>query len=235
MPKGISDGAPYGIAEGIRAVLFDLDGTLADTALDLGYALNQLRAQQGLDALPQSLIRPQASHGARGLLQVGFGVTPEHANFASLRAAFLEFYAQHICDHTRLFDGIADLLLALEQGGIVWGVVTNKPSSFTQPLMQKLGLDKRAACIISGDDAARPKPHPDTLIAAAACLNLPPQQCLYVGDAERDIAAARAAGMPALIAAYGYIDGEDQPENWGAQAIIARPEEVLVHLAFAGA
>lgn len=215
----------------IRAVLFDLDGTLADTALDLGHALNLLRAQHGLPALSQNHIRPQASHGARGLLHLGFAVTPADARFVELRAAFLDLYALHICDHTQVFPGIAQLLEDLESRKIPWGIVTNKPARFTLPLMQKLGLEKRAACIISGDSAARPKPHPDTLLAAAACLQVAPAHCLYVGDAERDVAAALAAGMPALVAAYGYIAEDDAPQDWGARAIINTPEEVLDHLA----
>lgn len=219
------------MADAIQAVLFDLDGTLADTALDLGFALNQLRARHQLAPLPQDQIRPQASHGARGLLQLGFSVTPSDQPFATLRSEFLDLYAQHICDHTRLFDGITELLADLEQRKLAWGVVTNKPSRFTLPLMQKLGLNQRAACVISGDTAARAKPHPDSLLAAAHCLQLAPAACLYVGDAERDVEAAVAAGMPALIAAYGYIGEDDQPDRWGAQAIIQHPAQVLDHLA----
>ncbi len=199
--------------------------------MDLGHALNLLRAQHALPPLSQNHIRPQASHGARGLLHLGFAITPDDPRFPELRAAFLDLYAAHICDHTQIFPGMAALLEALEARAIAWGVVTNKPARFTLPLMQKLGLDKRAACIISGDSAARPKPHPDTLLAAAACLQVAPAQCLYVGDAERDVAAATAAGMPALIAAYGYIADDDTPQDWGARAIINTPEEVLDHLA----
>lgn len=216
--------------EAVGAVLFDLDGTLADTALDLGFALNQQRQRHGLPPLPHELIRPQASHGARGLLKVGFDVTPESENFAALRTEYLELYSQHICDHTVLFPGTAELLEALEARGLRWGVVTNKPARFTLPLLQALQLEKRAACIISGDSTANSKPHPEPLLTAAAQMRLTPGACLYVGDAERDVEAAVAAGMRALIANYGYLDENDLPETWGAHGRIDAPLEVLSYL-----
>ena len=216
--------------EAIGAVLFDLDGTLADTALDLGHAINLQRQRYGLAVIPHSLIRPQASHGARGLLKLGFNVTPAAPNFDSMRNEFLELYGQHICDHTVLFPGADALLQALEARGIPWGIVTNKPARFTLPLLQALNLDQRAACIISGDTAAKPKPHPDPLFAAAAQIRLAPAACLYVGDAERDVEAAIAAGMRALIANYGYLDETDRPETWGAHGRIDTPQQVLDYL-----
>ena len=216
--------------EPIRAVLFDLDGTLADTALDLGFALNQQRRLHGLTALPQEMIRPLASHGARGLLKLGFDVTPESPNFSALRAEYLDLYAQHICDHTLLFSGIPELLQELEARGLRWGVVTNKPARFTLPLMQALKLDQRAACIVSGDTTANTKPHPEPLLTASAQVRVAPAACLYVGDAERDIEAALAAGMPALIANYGYIAAEDRPDTWGAHGRIDTPHDVLDYL-----
>ena len=216
--------------EPIRAVLFDLDGTLADTALDLGFALNQQRRLHGLLPLPQEMIRPQASHGARGLLKLGFDVTPESPDFSALRTEFLALYAQHICDHTVLFPGIPELLQALEARGLRWGVVTNKPARFTLPLMQALKLDRRAACIVSGDTTANTKPHPEPLLAASAQVRVAPAACLYVGDAERDVEAAVAAGMTALIANYGYIAEDDRPDTWGAHGRIDAPQDILGYL-----
>lgn len=216
--------------EPIRAVLFDLDGTLADTALDLGFALNQQRRLHGLLPLPQEMIRPQASHGARGLLKLGFDVTPESPDFSALRTEFLALYAQHICDHTVLFPGIPELLQALEARGLRWGVVTNKPARFTLPLMQALKLDRRAACIVSGDTTANAKPHPEPLLAASAQVRVAPAACLYVGDAERDVEAAVAAGMTALIANYGYIAEDDRPDTWGAHGRINAPQDILGYL-----
>jgi len=218
------------MSEAIGAVLFDLDGTLADTALDLGFALNQQRQRHGLPPLPHASIRPQASHGARGLLKIGFDVTPEAPNFAALRTEYLELYSQHICDHTVLFPGTAELLQALETRGLRWGVVTNKPARFTLPLLRALNLEQRAACIISGDSTANAKPHPEPLLTAAAQMHIAPAACLYVGDAERDVEAAVAAGMRALIANYGYLDESDRPETWGAHGRIDAPLEVLNYL-----
>jgi phosphoglycolate phosphatase len=214
----------------IKAVLFDLDGTLADTAPDLGHALNLLRERHGLPPLPDDLIRPQASHGARGLLGLGFGVTPEDAGFAALREEFLELYRAHICTHTRLFPGTSELLTELESKGIAWGVVTNKPARFTEPLLEALGLSRRAACIISGDTCSQPKPHPEPMLCACREVGAEPEACLYVGDAERDVEAAEAAGIPTLVAGYGYLGPEDRPETWGAHGIIAEPGEILRYL-----
>ena len=218
------------MTDAVGAVLFDLDGTLADTALDLGFALNQQRQRHGMAALPHELIRPQASHGARGLLKLGFHVTSESPNFDVLRDEFLELYMQHICDLTVLFPGMEDLLHTLESRAIRWGVVTNKPARFTLPLLQALQLERRAACIISGDTTANPKPHPEPLLTAAALVRVAPAACLYVGDAERDVESAIAAGMRALIANYGYLDETDRPETWGAHGRINTPQEILSYL-----
>lgn len=215
---------------GIRAVLFDLDGTLVDTAPDLGYALNLQRSRHGLAPLPEETIRPQASHGARGLLGLGFGIGPDDARFPALREEFLELYAANICRHSQPFPGILDLLDALEARGLQWGVVTNKPARFTEPLMSMLYLAERAACIVSGDTCPQPKPHPAPMLAAAELCGTDPAHCLYLGDAERDIEAARAAGMPALVAAWGYLDASDQPHAWGAHAEIRHPTDTLAYL-----
>jgi phosphoglycolate phosphatase len=216
--------------DNIRAVLFDLDGTLIDTAPDLGHALNLQRARHGLAPLPAEVIRPQASHGARGLLRLGFDITPDDSRFAHLRDEFLQLYADNICCHSQPFPGILELLDALERRGLAWGVVTNKPARFTEPLMSVLDLAERAACIVSGDTCPQPKPHPAPMLAAAELCGLWPSQCLYVGDAERDVEAASAAGMLALVAAWGYLDAADQPQNWGAHAQIHHPLETLDYL-----
>ena len=217
--------------EGIRAVLFDLDGTLVDTAPDLAYALNLQRARHGLPSLADDIIRPQASHGARGLLGIGFDLHPDDSRFAHMREEFLELYAANICRHSRPFPGILELLDALEQRGLVWGVVTNKTARFTEPLMSILDLAERATCIVSGDTCPQPKPHPAPMLAAAELCGATPAQCLYLGDAERDIEAARAAAMPALVAAWGYLDASDEPHTWGAHAQIHHPAETLDYLA----
>lgn len=214
----------------IQAVLFDLDGTLADTAPDLGYALNLQRERHGLAPLAQETIRPYASHGTRGLFEIGFGLTPEDARFDPMREEYLELYTANLCRFTQLFPGMAALLEALEERNVHWGVVTNKPARFTNPLLEQLGLIKRAASIISGDTCLHPKPHPEPLLCAAREIGVAPQTCLYVGDAERDIEAARAAGMPALIADYGYLGAADRPETWGAQGRIDTPLGILTFL-----
>ena len=214
----------------MQAVLFDLDGTLADTAPDLGHALNLQRERHGLPPLPQEIIRPYASHGTVGLFDIGFGLTPQDARFAPMREEYLALYTANLCLHTTLFPGMAELLAALEARNISWGVVTNKPARFTNPLLELLGLSKRAASIISGDTCSHPKPHPEPLLCAAREIGVAPQSCLYVGDAERDIEAARAAGMSALIADYGYLSAEDRPETWGADGRIDTPLGILAFL-----
>ena len=211
----------------IRAVLFDLDGTLVDTAPDLGYALNLQRGRHGLPPLAESVIRPQASHGARGLLGVGFDLQPDAPHYDIMREEFLQLYSENICHHSKPFPGILDLLSALEARNLAWGVVTNKPARFTEPLMSILDLAERASCIVSGDTCPQCKPHPAPMLVAAELCGVEPAQCLYVGDAARDIEAATAAGMPALAAAWGYLDSSDQPETWGAHAIINAPGAIL--------
>ncbi len=215
---------------GARAVLFDLDGTLADTAPDLARALNRVRAAQHLAPVPVAIARPYASSGARGLLKIGFGLDPGDERYEALRLQFLEFYAAEICVDTRLFDGMAELLDRLDQERLPWGVVTNKAERFTLPLLQGLRLGDRAACVVGGDTAARAKPHPDPLLHAAAALQLPPSACLYVGDDLRDVQAARAAGMPVIAAKYGYLGDGGSIESWQADAIIEHPREVLDYL-----
>ena len=214
----------------IRAVLFDLDGTLADTAPDLAAALNRLLAERGRDAVPIERARPLTSSGARGMLRAGFGIDPQHADYETLKARFLELYAANVCGETRLFDGIGDLLGALERRSLPWGVVTNKAERFTFPLLEALALAARTGCVVGGDTTGRAKPHPEPLLHAARVLGVPPADCLYVGDDLRDIQAARAAGMRALAAAYGYLGEAGDPAAWGADAVIAHPREVLIYL-----
>jgi phosphoglycolate phosphatase len=214
----------------IRAVLFDLDGTLADTAPDLAGALNRLLAERGRESVPLERARPVTSSGARGMLRVGFGIDPAHAEYEALRTRFLDLYAENICRETRLFDGIGELLGSIERRGLPWGVVTNKAERFTFPLLAALGLARRAACVVGGDTTGRTKPHPDPLLHAARALGLAPAACLYLGDDLRDVRAARAAGMPVLAAAYGYLGEEGDPGAWGADGVIAHPLEALNHL-----
>ena len=214
----------------IKGLLFDLDGTLADTAPDLGFALNRQRAIHGLPALPLQTIRPYVSQGGRGLMKVGFDLTPEDANFISMREEFLDLYAQRLCHETRLFPGIAELLSELEKRRLPWGVVTNKIERFTLPLLEKLQLAGRAAGIVSGDTCSNFKPHPEPLLHASREMGIPAGKCAYVGDDERDVLAARAAKMQVVVVLYGYLGNGTHPENWGADALIATPQELLRYL-----
>lgn len=207
-------------------VFFDLDGTLADTAPDLARAINLLLAEQGHRPLPLAELRPHVSSGARGMIQAAFGITPDDPRFRVLADQFLTYYAAVLCDETRLFAGIDEMLKVLEGAAIPWGIVTNKQSRFTTPLVAALALQDRACCVISGDSAARPKPAADPLLLACERAGLPPQGCVYVGDDLRDIVAGKAAGMRTVAVSYGYL-GVDQPiETWGADEIIHSPDEL---------
>ena len=213
----------------MRAVLFDLDGTFADTAPDLGRAVNIMRAARGLDSVALAETRRVTSLGARGLLDVGFGMNAEHADYAAMREEFLQIYENNLCCDTRLFPGIAELVDRLESDGLRWGIVTNKAERFALPLMRQLGYATRAACIIGGDTTGHMKPHPAPLLAAAGILELPPATCIYVGDDERDIAAGKAAGMPTIAVRFGYLNGSN-PDDWGATAVVDTPAEILQHI-----
>lgn len=208
-------------------ILFDLDGTLVDTAHDLAYALNLQREHHGLPALPLDVVRPYASHGSKGLLSIGFDLTPEDATFAVMREEYLALYDQVLTRRPVLFEGMGELLNRLDEKQLPWGVVTNKPRRFTQPMMQNINLLQRAACVVSGDDAPRPKPYPDTLLLACQQAQVSPQACWYIGDAERDIQAGIAAGMKTVVALYGYLDVTDKPAEWGADAFIQAPLDLL--------
>ena len=214
----------------IEAVFFDLDGTFADTAPDLGAALNHVRELHNLPPLPLEISRLQASHGSAGLLKLGFNVEPDSPKFPALRDALLAHYSANICKHTTLFPGMKDLIDILEHRGLPWGIVTNKPHRFTLPLMQALGYDKRAACLVSGDTCAHAKPHPEPLLHAAKIIGIAPQHCLYLGDDKRDMDAGRVAGMKSLIALFGYIDPRADLKSWQADATIASPLELIAHL-----
>ena len=208
------------------ALLLDLDGTLLDTAPDMGGALNLLRAEHDLAPLPAATIRPVVSHGAMRLVALGF---PEAAgdDFETLRLRFLELYAANLAVGTRLFPGFEAVLDHLEAQGLPWGIVTNKPGWLTDPLLAALGLDRRAACAVSGDTLAERKPHPLPLLHAARLVGVEPERCVYVGDAERDIQAGRAAGMTTVVAAYGYIAADEDPRQWQPHGVVNAPDELL--------
>lgn len=208
-----------------RAVLFDLDGTLADTAPDLAAAVNLMRTQRNLKPAPFERLRSHASAGARGLLQAGFGITPDDINFEAMRNEFLNNYEASICQDSRLFDGIAELLETLTKHEIRWGIVTNKAARFTQPLVPLLRLGQ-AQCIISGDTTPHSKPHPAPLLEAAQQLHVLPRDCCYIGDDLRDIQAAQAAGMFSIAAAWGYC-GKSEPTNWNADLLLHAPDELV--------
>ncbi len=212
-----------------KAVLFDLDGTLADTAPDLAFAVNKMRADRGLPLTPFELLRPVASAGARGLIGVAFGTAPGDEGFVEMRTEFLANYAAHIADSTVLFDGIRGLLQTIEAKGLRWGVVTNKPAVYTDALLPLIGL-AQGACAISGDTTAHAKPHPEPLYEAARRLGLAPGDCWYVGDDLRDIQAGKAAGMPTIAAGWGYC-GMTEPQRWEADCIAARPGDIVELLA----
>ncbi|MDH5537477.1 MAG: HAD-IA family hydrolase [Betaproteobacteria bacterium] len=213
----------------IKAVLFDLDGTFADTAPDLCHALNRVRAAHALPPLPVEATRPVTSMGARGLLGVGFGIEPEHPEYPLLREEFLAYYEQGLCRETRVFPGIRELLDGIEQRRLKWGIVTNKAERFAIPLMNLLELGARAACVIGGDTTGKLKPHPDPLLAACRVIGVGPEACVYMGDDRRDVEAGHAAGMRTVAVRYGYLNGGD-PGSWGAGLVIDRPEDLLQHL-----
>lgn len=213
--------------DGARAVLFDFDGTLADSAADLSRALNRLRTGRGLPELPIATLRPFASSGARGLLEAGLGMLPEHREYKSMREAFLKHYADAICVDTRLFPGIEALIAELEARGVRWGIVTNKSTHLTRLLVEALSLASRVACVVCGDTTPHLKPNPASLLHAASKLKLAPRECLYLGDDLRDIEAARAAGMRCVAVEWGY---GSNVRSWNADATIAQPLDLIACL-----
>ena len=210
----------------LKTVLFDLDGTLADTAPDLADALNAVLLNNGKDALPFEQIRPVVSHGGMALVSLGFGIEPEHPEFEPLRQQLLQHYAGNIANKTRLFPGMAELLNSIESAGMNWGVVTNKPAWLTDPLLDALQLSQRAVSIVSGDTLAERKPHPSPLLYACEQAGSQGFECVYVGDAERDIVAGHKAGMQTIVALFGYIGTEDRPDTWGADVLLESPQEI---------
>lgn len=213
----------------IRAVLFDLDGTLADTAADLARALNAIRVKYARPALPLARIRPLVSLGAAAMLKLAFAVEPGDARFAGLRAEFLNCYAASIARETRLFEGMEGVLNDIEAKA-KWGIVTNKPAWLTDPLLRELRLDRRAACVVSGDTLAERKPHPAPVLHACRLIGVAPAETVFIGDAERDIQAGRGAGARTLVAAYGYLADGAAPEDWQADGIVQSPLEIKARL-----
>ena len=210
----------------LRSVLFDLDGTLVDTAPDLGFALNQQRRARGLPDLPICVLRTHASSGARGLLQAGFDIRPSDAGYVELRDEFLDIYENNLARSSDLFPGMPALLDEIERLGMPWGIVTNKAQRFTFPLLRALDLFDRAACIICGDTTPFAKPHPAPLIEGMARIGTTPAQCIYVGDDERDVQAGQAAGMRVVVVRYGYLGSGRPPEDWGADLFVDSPGQL---------
>lgn len=215
---------------GIRTVLFDLDGTLVDTAPDMAAALDILCREENQPVLPYDKVRPVVSNGSNALIKLAFGDADDEQRLAYLKQRYLDIYQKNICIDSTTFNGIDKVLEHLEHNGLNWGVVTNKPGWLTLPLMERLQLVQRAATIVSGDTTNNSKPHPDPMHHACDEADSDSDECLYVGDARRDIEAGRNAGMKTLVANYGYIDAEEDVNTWGADAIIEKPEEILLHL-----
>lgn len=215
----------------VRAVLFDLDGTLIDSAPDLGAAADKMRVDRGLPSLPLAYYRPMAGAGARGMIGVAFGLTPEHAEFAALREEFLANYERCMTQSTYAFEGVPELIAHLVAHDLPWGVVTNKAARFTEPLTRSMPLFVSARTVVSGDTTPHAKPHPAPLVEAARRLAIEPASCLYVGDDERDIVAGLAAGMGTVAATYGYLGQKADSAQWGAHASINSPGELLQLLA----
>jgi phosphoglycolate phosphatase len=210
----------------LRAVLFDMDGTLVDSAPDFIAVCQAMRAVRGLAPLEPRRIRDQVSGGARAMVTCAFGLDPEHPEFDALRREFLERYQEHCAVLTRPFDGIPELLADLERARLRWGVATNKPLHYAEPIMRQLQLAERAAVLVCPEHVTRSKPDPEMLLLACQQLDLDPHQVLYVGDDERDIAAGRAAGTRTVAVRYGYIHPDDNPGHWGADLVIDHPSEL---------
>ncbi|MGJ7529745.1 HAD-IA family hydrolase [Variovorax sp. GB1P17] len=213
-----------------QAVLFDLDGTLIDSAPDLGAAADKMRTDRGLASYPLERYRPMAGSGARGMLGVAFGITPEAPEFDELREEFFVAYERRMLLNTHVFDGVQVLIEALQERGLLWGVVTNKSARFTDPLTSAIPLFATARAIVSGDTTPFSKPHPEPLHEAARRLGVASSACIYVGDDERDIIAGRAAGMRTVAAAYGYMGSQADAALWKADASISSPLELLKFL-----
>lgn len=212
----------------IQTVLFDLDGTLLDTANDLGQALNRILREEKLPELTEDIVRPAAGQGAKGLIKLGLNIDESHEQYSEYCQKLLTYYADYVCHSTQLFVGMESVLTFLEKNKIQWGIVTNKPARFTDPLVAHLKLN--AQCVISGDTLAHRKPHPEPLLHACQLLQTKPEQCLYVGDSRIDIVASKAAGMRSLAALYGYIPEGEQPLLWNADGYVNTPDEIITWL-----
>ncbi|KRD25621.1 phosphoglycolate phosphatase [Acidovorax sp. Root267] len=213
--------------QNIRAVLFDLDGTLIDSAPDLGAAADKMRTDRGLPSLPLARYRPMAGAGARGMLGEAFGMAPDHPEFLTMREEFFVNYELRMTEQTSIFEGVPELVSQILQRKLAWGVVTNKAARFTDPLTRAIPLFATAGAVVSGDTTPHAKPHPAPLLEAASRLKIEPGQCIYVGDDERDIVAGLAAGMGTVAATYGYLGAKTNPMEWGAHAAIKSPSELL--------
>jgi len=214
----------------ISAVLFDVDGTLIDTAPDFVFAVNKARSNRNKEPLAFELIRPAVSHGLAGLIQTCFGLSNTDYGYNGLFEELLELYSAHNGRYSQLFPGMQDVIQHLEGHAMPWGVVTNKMSRLAKSLMRAMSLAERTNCIVGGDTVSRAKPHPDPLIHACKLIDRKPEECLYVGDAERDIVAGRAAGMITAVALFGYIGEKDDPHSWGADILLHSPDDLLCWL-----
>lgn len=210
----------------LRAVLFDMDGTLLDSAPDFIAISQAMRVDRGLPAIDDKLIRDQVSGGARAMVAANFAMAPEAEGFEALRLEFLERYQSHCAVLTRPFDGINELLDEIEQARLIWGVATNKPVRYAEPIMQQLGLAQRSAVLVCPDHVSRSKPDPEMLLLACSQIGIQPGEALFVGDDERDIEAGRAAGCKTAAVTYGYIHPQDNPRNWGANVVVDHPLEL---------
>lgn len=211
----------------IKTVLFDLDGTLLDTAADLAATLNKLLVTQHAKPLPLTQIRPVISEGVAGLLTLGFHITPEHPDFPRLRKQFLAYYSQHSGEHTQLFPEIDAVIHYLQNNQLAWGIVTNKSTALTTPLINHFPLLKKAQCVIAGDTVEHSKPHPQPLLHACECIKGTAKHCVYIGDAKRDMEAAKAAGMQSLLALYGYLPNKKEAKSWEASAMVNTPLAII--------
>lgn len=211
----------------IEAVLFDLDGTFADTAPDLAHALNTVLENHQRERLAYEAIRPVVSHGGRALIELGFGIDIEHPDFEPLRLELLDVYRADIAKHTQLFPGISDILIYIVSHGMKWGIVTNKPGWLTEPLMQSIDLPVKPGCVVSGDTLPQRKPDPEPLLHACQLIDCSPQKSVYIGDAERDIIAGKRAQMLTCVALFGYIGADDVPDSWNADKLVSTPEDII--------
>ena len=211
----------------LKAVLFDLDGTLIDSAPDLAAAADQLRTTSGLPSLPMATYRPLVGSGARGMLKIALGMGPDHPGFDDHKEAFFKAYEARLTESTTVFDGVVEVIQRIEARGLPWGVVTNKSERFTRPLSQQLSLLANAGVLISGDTTPHAKPHPEPLLEAARRLRVDPAHCVYVGDDERDVQAGKAAGMRTVVAQYGYLGQDADVMSWRADHLASTPQEIL--------